>query len=210
MGLTLKINIKDMTLRQRLLGMENRMRNLRPVFLDFGERMKRSIEANFQAGGRPAPWPPSKKASGRTLIESSRLKNSIAYVASDQGMVIGTNVPYAAIHQFGGTIRPINVKYLAIPLDKQAAKIRPRDLERQTFVIKSKKGNLLLMERLLKYSGQRGKRFLSKGKFKLVTRPRYLLKDQVNIPQRKFLLFQQEDINYLKMKAAKYIVSGAL
>lgn len=186
------------------------MKNLHPVFQDFGEHMRHSIKMNFQSGGRPTAWPPSGKSAGRTLIESARLKNSIAYVASNQGVIIGTNVPYAAIHQFGGTIRPVNAKKLAIPLDRQAARMRPRDLTGQTFIIRSKAGNLLLMERSLKYSGQKGKRFLSEGKFREVVKPRYLLVDQVVIPQRKFLLFQKDDINYLKAKAARYIILGSV
>ena len=35
---------------------------------------------------------------------------------------VGSNSPYAAIHQFGGTIFPDEAKALTVPLDKQAAR----------------------------------------------------------------------------------------
>lgn len=36
------------------------------------------------------------------LLDTGRLRNSITYRASGSGVEIGTTVPYAAIHQFGG------------------------------------------------------------------------------------------------------------
>lgn len=210
MGLILKIKIDDKPVRAMLSGARERMQNLRPVFDDFGAYMIRSVGKNFLAGGRPTSWPPSRKrAGGKTLIESGRLKNSMAYVASNQGMILGTNVPYAAIHQFGGVIRPVSAKMLAIPLNRAAARMRPREMA-GGFVARSKAGNLILFQKQISYTGQKGKRFLSKGEFKEKVVPMYALKEEVRIPQRKFLLFQKEDRDYLQLKAARYIVSGKL
>jgi phage virion morphogenesis protein len=72
------------------------------VTKDFGERMLFSIEENFRKGGRPVGWIPSKKAKGRTLIDTARLKNSITYRAAPDSLTVGTNVIYARIHQLGG------------------------------------------------------------------------------------------------------------
>ena len=48
----------------------------------------------------------ARKSSGRAiLIRSARLRNSIRVVRADlRGIVIGTDVPYARIHNEGGTI----------------------------------------------------------------------------------------------------------
>jgi phage virion morphogenesis protein len=115
----------------RLQGMEERGGNLSGLFRNFGEYMKGSIEKNFAAGGRPAKWRPlagstlksflasrksfrtkagsvSKKGaaalSGRLpLTDKGILRRSIAPTEiRANGIVIGTNKIYAAIHQFGG------------------------------------------------------------------------------------------------------------
>lgn len=69
------------------------------------------------AGGKKSFWGRSKKTGKRTglsqkgrtalagrliLTDSTRLRNSIYYIASGSGVIVGTNVVYAAIHQFGG------------------------------------------------------------------------------------------------------------
>ncbi|MCY4548123.1 MAG: phage virion morphogenesis protein [Defluviicoccus sp.] len=59
--------------------------------------------------GPDGPWTPSARAreeGGQTLTDSGRLRSSIAYNVTGDGMEVGTNVVYAAIHQFGGRTRP--------------------------------------------------------------------------------------------------------
>lgn len=51
------------------------------------------------------PWKKTKKLKGSTLLKSGRLKRSIRkiHVGADY-VIIGTDVPYARIHNDGGTI----------------------------------------------------------------------------------------------------------
>jgi phage gpG-like protein len=58
-----------------------------------------------------------KKASRKPLVASGGLSQSIRYQVTDGGasVEVGTNIPYAATHQFGATIRPKSKKALAIP-----------------------------------------------------------------------------------------------
>ncbi|GAB6121671.1 phage virion morphogenesis protein [Dysgonomonas termitidis] len=50
-------------------------------------------------------WPKTKKKKGSTLVASGRLKQSIRKVSvTPSRVVIGTNVPYARIHNEGGEI----------------------------------------------------------------------------------------------------------
>ncbi len=86
---------------QDLLALGGRLRELGPLRLAFGERLKRSVEKNFAAGGRPTPWLPSRKKSGKTLIDTGRLKNSVTYRVDGQDLALGTNVRYGAAHQLG-------------------------------------------------------------------------------------------------------------
>ena len=111
MPFRLKITARNVEEAARQLReTEAKARDLRPVLMRFGVHMIRSIEKNFQAGGRPTPWPPSMRAirkGGKTLIDTARLKNSIvAQVIGDRTLRVGTNVAYAAAHQFGfsGTV----------------------------------------------------------------------------------------------------------
>jgi phage virion morphogenesis protein len=64
-------------------------------------------------------WTPSRRAreqGGKTLTDSARLKSSISHRSSATEAEVGTNVIYARIHQYGGTIRPKNGEYLTFAL----------------------------------------------------------------------------------------------
>ncbi len=75
-----------------------------------GAQLRLHVDERFEDGKGPSglPWKKSRRAQergGSTLIESGRLLGSMTYVAAPRSVEIGTNVEYAAIHQFGGTIR---------------------------------------------------------------------------------------------------------
>jgi len=88
--------------------------DMRPAWMQVGEHMLRSIDKNFNAEGRPDRWKrplaastlKRKKPGKKILGASGRLRRSItratAVRARGDGVVVGTNVVYAAIHQFGG------------------------------------------------------------------------------------------------------------
>lgn len=81
--------------------------------------MKDAVEENFAQQGRPK-WQ-GLKAPGRDgmiLQDTARLATSITSASDAASAQVGTNVAYAAIHQFGGktrphVIRPRNKKALA-------------------------------------------------------------------------------------------------
>src|SRR5690242_6877903 len=92
---------------QRLEGLERNAESIPDsVFMSIGELLIKSNVANFDEGGRPVPWPPNKKGTP-TLVGSGKLRDSgvISGVGSEFVEVAwGAGLPYAAIHQFGGTI----------------------------------------------------------------------------------------------------------
>lgn len=95
----------------------------RPVDLwrAVGESLVESTRSRFEAERAPDgnPWPASIRKmveGGRTLTLSSRLVDSIAFEADDAGVAVGTNVIYAAIHQFGGKIEAKSAKGLRFRL----------------------------------------------------------------------------------------------
>lgn len=61
-------------------------------------------------------WKPSRRAQtkgGQTLRDKGRLFSSFTFAATSSQAEWGTNLIYAGIHHFGGTIKPKNAKSLA-------------------------------------------------------------------------------------------------
>lgn len=53
----------------------------------------------------PEPWTTTRKRKGSTLVSSGRLKRSVRKISvSPSRVVIGTDVPYAQMHNEGGVI----------------------------------------------------------------------------------------------------------
>lgn len=83
-----------------------------------GAAQKRIDTTNVSPEG--AAWPKSLRATlaggGPTLYDSGHLWRNINYAASSREVQIGSNLIYAAIHQFGGEIRPKNGDALVFTL----------------------------------------------------------------------------------------------
>jgi phage gpG-like protein len=78
-----------------------------------GNIVVKSVKQNFREGGRPEKWTQSKKPKGMTLIGTGALMKSIHHKVDDDGMgvtVMTGPQKYAAIHQFGGTTAPHEIK----------------------------------------------------------------------------------------------------
>jgi len=113
-------------LNAKIRDMVRRAEDARPAMKAIGIMQVRSIQKNFETGGRPRRWAASMRAAmagkpggkgGKTLIQSAQLKNSITFSAGSKNVKIGTNKKYAPAHQFGMTlnipeIRPKRAKAL--------------------------------------------------------------------------------------------------
>lgn len=86
-----------------------------------GVAIVREVKRNFDEGGRPVKWQKSRSAEGRTktlksgevregktLVKTGALRNSIHYWIAGEDLYYGTNLPYAAIHNYGGDISVSN------------------------------------------------------------------------------------------------------
>jgi hypothetical protein len=126
-----------------------------------------------------SPWQPGTSAPQHLYKRSGKLVQSIKDSVTVSGQKfddiegrIGSSLVYANIQEYGGDIVPKNSKYLAIPLpaamDSRGIPLMasPRDWA-NTFVAKSKAGNLLI--------------FQKKGKDII---PLYVLRSKVTIPPR--------------------------
>ena len=98
-----------------------------PLMRRLGERIQAWTQDRFDANQQQAPdgtpWAKlnpkyaqnkPRHLQNRKLTLSGDLRKSIRWQLLDsQSVLVGTNVKYAAIHQFGGTIRPKKGKALA-------------------------------------------------------------------------------------------------
>lgn len=80
--------------------------NFRPAMSELADLMETSARRRFDEGRAPdgAAWKPSERAvrdGGKTLIDTSQLVSSLTRDFDDHSAVAGTNVIYAAFHQYG-------------------------------------------------------------------------------------------------------------
>lgn len=88
--------------------------DLTPAMRAIGEYLITATQDRFDAQKDPQgiPWLPvsedtkKRKRIDKILTESSRLRDSISYQAGPDEVRVGTNTPYAAIHQLGGEAGP--------------------------------------------------------------------------------------------------------
>jgi len=106
-GATIHVTIDDSQVKKLLDDLKNRTQHLKPVMNIIGTFVRKSIQKNFEEGGRPIPWKPSKRVllkGGKTLILNRQLFNSFTINPTDTFVEVGTNKKYAAVHQFGEDI----------------------------------------------------------------------------------------------------------
>ncbi|STZ75560.1 phage virion morphogenesis protein [Bergeriella denitrificans] len=63
--------------------------------------MHAAVMTNFRQGGRPK-WLGLKYRNGKPLVDTGALRGSITELADNDTALVGTNLVYAAIHNFGG------------------------------------------------------------------------------------------------------------
>jgi phage virion morphogenesis protein len=104
--LTITHNIPEVV--RELGAIAARFGSPRPGLDIIGETVVASVQQNFEEGGRPTRWAGLKpatwarKKSRKTLVEDKVLSGSISKQVTGSTVVVGTNVEYGAIHQFGG------------------------------------------------------------------------------------------------------------
>jgi phage gpG-like protein len=159
-------------LLQRLTAItEDRPPNLLPEMRDIAQRLHASILRNFREGGKPK-WKPTK-AGNPPLIGKGRLMGSVAIseVTPESARVsAGEGLPYAFIHQFGGTTRP-----------------RVTERSRGFFWHKF----FETREEMWKFMAISKKRRFT-----------------VPIPQRKYMMFQPDDVRYIRDKITRAVFGG--
>jgi phage gpG-like protein len=81
-----------------------------PTLREIGQNLVEMRRARFIRGQGPnrVPWRPKQpRRDGKDLplLVSGRLRDSLAVAVDGNTVLVGTDLPYAAIHEFGGEIR---------------------------------------------------------------------------------------------------------
>ena len=110
---SVEIKIDNKEVNERLLDLAKRGENLRPLMKNIAGIFASSTEENFKEEGRPDKWTDlaeitkekrkkKNKWPGQILQVQGQLASSVNTQYDDESVVIGSNLPYAAIHQLGG------------------------------------------------------------------------------------------------------------
>jgi phage virion morphogenesis protein len=104
------VDVDTRPVQTLLDGLLAKLKDMTPAMREVGEIVVNQSAEAFEDGGLPGHrWPESsrvKAAGGQTLVNTSRLRRSINSSADMDSVEVGTNVAYAAIHQFGGKTKP--------------------------------------------------------------------------------------------------------
>lgn len=115
-GTSIAITVDDRDIAAGLQRLVDAGADLRPAMEAIGAALLFTTQRRFEAKAGPdgqawAPFAPStlkrmpeRRKPPQLLRDSSRLYQSLTYQAGPESAEIGTNVVYAAIHQFGGDI----------------------------------------------------------------------------------------------------------
>lgn len=108
----IEVTVDTQAVEHVLRNLQAAALNMTPAFKDIGEHLVNTTGQRFADGKGPdgATWERNseatlaRKKSARPLIgETGSLENQISYDAKPQGVLIGSNMEYAAMQQFGGT-----------------------------------------------------------------------------------------------------------
>ncbi|WP_048797451.1 MULTISPECIES: phage virion morphogenesis protein [Serratia] len=105
----IKVDVAD--LQRRMAHMLDWLAHREPLMRDVAAQLHEAVNENFAQQGRPA-WLGLKRIEWKGVNDkhkilqlSGRLISSIVERSDNDSATVGTNVEYAAIHQFGGDIK---------------------------------------------------------------------------------------------------------
>ena len=147
------IKYDDKNVRVTLANMQKNTKNTKIALNLIGDLLVKSVRQNFIKGGRPEPW---KKSSGKkTLVGlgmQGGLMSSIHYqIDGNTVTVMPDKRPYAAIHQFGGTIKAKNAKNLKFKVKGKWVSKKEVTIPARPYMLIQEDDNVRIKELLAKY-----------------------------------------------------------
>ena len=108
-----QITVKDNELKTELTKLQTKLKNLKPLLNQVGYYLLEVVENSFEneADANGKAWQElspnylnykNKKGYTKKLQNRGTLAESIDFTTTTDALILGTNIEYAAIHQFGG------------------------------------------------------------------------------------------------------------
>jgi phage virion morphogenesis protein len=115
--ITIDVQVTDAGASRKLQELIDRGADLTPVYATIGRVLVNRIRLGFKMGTSPYgnAWAKLKIRRGEPLRDTGRLQRSITARADASGVVIGTNLKQAPVHQFGATINAKPGRRLVFP-----------------------------------------------------------------------------------------------
>jgi len=111
-GAIITVDLDTEVVKARLNRLAEVVSDLTPLMDQIGMSMVASTQNRFETSTAPDGSKWLESSSDQTLLRDGHLQDSITYEAKENSVDIGSNMVYAAIHQFGGIIKPKNGKAL--------------------------------------------------------------------------------------------------
>ncbi|MDR1890135.1 MAG: phage virion morphogenesis protein [Zoogloeaceae bacterium] len=180
----LKVTIDTRETGQKLQELASTLKDARPLFKVIAGILASETEENFAAEGRPH-WAPLSRATVKNRLRRNKGGSALkilqdrgllaASISTDYGAdyaMVGSNVAYAAIHQFGGSIHHA----------ARSVRVRLRTDKRGRLLRQGDKGNV--------NASGKGRAVFAKDSHKQARETwHHAAAWQVNIPARPFLPF---------------------
>lgn len=142
----------------RLRRLDPRQGKIRDTLWRIGNLMEAQAKLNITKVGGPDRHPLNPAGGGeKNLVDSGNLRSRVkAQPPTQRGniteVIVGVfGVPYAAIHEFGGTIKPTGGrKFISIPIVPEFRGQNPKDVfqEEDLYFYRSKNGKFFLARKL--------------------------------------------------------------
>ena len=121
-GVNIEFNIQDAL--EAMLHIETAIDDMSGLFNHMGEVLLDIHEARFNAQESPdgmswkelSPWyrESKPKQKDKILTLNGTLRSTLHWQIDGDTLLFGTNLVYGAIHQYGGTIKPVTAKALNV------------------------------------------------------------------------------------------------
>ncbi|MDO5650778.1 MAG: phage virion morphogenesis protein [Moraxella sp.] len=137
------INLDDSQAQSTLAQLLRNATNSRVIMQSLAAELETMTADNFEneAFGGTA-WVRKAFGGGKTLTNTGELRDSITSSSTARTAKIGTNVEYARIHHFGGTIQAKNKPYLTFKTPNGFARVKSVTLPARPFLPISPTGEL--------------------------------------------------------------------
>ncbi|SIQ23471.1 phage virion morphogenesis (putative tail completion) protein [Rhizobium sp. RU35A] len=153
-GAPFSVTVQDKEVQAAFRQLEGVMRNTTPVMKAIGTGLVGSTHQRFISGTDPDgnAWAALNKQYAETktktytLVESGLLRDSINSRASSSEVRVGPNKVYAAIHQFGGEIKPKIASHLAFRIGDHFVKTDSVTIPARPYLGISKEDETMIAE----------------------------------------------------------------